>query len=87
VTGSVATLSILGGVWPGLLIRGRRKRRPITGRLEKSIPPIRSESHAVAFYAANIGARIAPIGVCATAIAGLSDDEQLVVLLIAGHLE
>lgn len=86
VTGSVAPLSILGGVWPGLLIRRRLKRRPIAGRLEKSLPRIRCEARAVVFYAANVGARIAPIRVRATAAAGLSDDEQLVVLLLAAGL-
>lgn len=84
MTGSVAPLSILGGVWPGLLIRRRLKRRPITGRLEKSLPPIRCGARAVAFYAANVGADCADSR--ATAVAGLPDDEQLVVLLLAAGL-
>jgi hypothetical protein len=68
-------------------VTGRRpRRRSITGRLEKPLPPIRCESQAVSFYAANVGARIAPIGARATAVAGLSDDEQLVVLLLAAGL-
>jgi hypothetical protein len=69
------------------MLNGRRlKRRPISGRLEKSIPPIGCQSQAVAFYAANVAARIAPISARAKSVAGFSDDEQFVVSLLASGL-
>lgn len=65
------------GPWPAAAPAANAARRDLT------LPPIRGEARAVAFHGANIVARIREITLRASAEAGLSDDEMLLLSRLA----
>jgi hypothetical protein len=90
VTGSGVTepASVFGGALPSWAFFGRsRRRRPITARLEKFIPPIDCQASARAFYGANVAAEFGSITLHASGKVRLSDAELLVVLVASGILQ